>query len=75
MYINWMLEMYGGFMQTNLYFMYISFILVLRKCTDICLLRLSDFEKSIQMSFSVKVNILYYIKSNFILHLNKFFVK
>ena len=29
------------------------------KCTDICLLRLSDFEKSIQMSFSVKVNILY----------------
>ena len=47
-----------GFMQTNLHFIYISFTLCLRICTDICLLRLSDSKKSIRMSFSVKVNFL-----------------
>ena len=55
MYINWMLGKDGGFMQTNIgYFIYLV-ISFLRMCIDICLLRLSDSKKSIQMSFFVKM--------------------
>ena len=35
-------------------------------CTDICLLRLSDYEKSIQMSFFVKANIMFSLNPIFI---------
>ena len=63
MYINWMLGKDGGFMQTNIgYFIYLV-ISFLRMCIDICLLRLSDSKKSIQMSFFVKNDILFSLYS------------